>query len=85
MVHSAKTLSRPSASPVSRSSSCWSETIFCCSVRISSRPVRSPTWASRGYSCPPKLRWLIRPSAVYEGPAARAANEVEGWDDAWLG
>jgi citrate synthase len=28
---------------------------------------------------------LIRPSAVYEGPAARAANEVEGWDDAWLG
>jgi citrate synthase len=26
---------------------------------------------------------LIRPSAVYEGPAARAADEVDGWDDAW--
>ncbi len=38
MVHSAKTLRWLSASPVSRSSSCWSETIFCCMVRISSRP-----------------------------------------------
>jgi citrate synthase len=26
---------------------------------------------------------LIRPSAVYVGPASRAASEVEGWDPAW--
>src|SRR6478672_6431094 len=64
IVTSAKTLSRLSGSPDSRSSSCWRETIFCCRVRISSSPVRSPTWARRGYSWPPKLRWLIRPSGV---------------------
>ncbi len=32
------------------------------SVRIISRPVRSPTWASRGYRCPPKFRCRILPS-----------------------
>jgi len=26
---------------------------------------------------------LIRPSAVYTGPARRAADEVDGWDPAW--
>ena len=26
---------------------------------------------------------LIRPSAVYAGPAPRPASDVEGWDDAW--
>src|SRR5215210_8977628 len=26
---------------------------------------------------------LIRPSAVYTGPASRKADEVEGWDPAW--
>jgi citrate synthase len=26
---------------------------------------------------------LIRPSAVYAGPATRPADEVEGWDAAW--
>ena len=26
---------------------------------------------------------LIRPSAVYTGPAERAASDVDGWDDAW--
>ena len=26
---------------------------------------------------------LIRPSAVYAGPAERKADEVDGWDDAW--
>ena len=31
-----------------------------CRVRIISRPVRSPTWASRGYLCPPKFRCRIR-------------------------
>jgi len=28
---------------------------------------------------------LIRPSAVYTGPAARSADEVEGWDASWAG
>ena len=28
---------------------------------MSSRPVRSPTCASRGYRCPPKFRWLMSP------------------------
>src|SRR3954449_6605142 len=69
IVHSAKTLSRASASPNSRSSSCCSQTIFSCSVRISSSPVRSPTCARRGYSWPPKLRWLIRPSLVRSNSA----------------
>ena len=26
---------------------------------------------------------LIRPSAVYTGPSSRAADSVEGWNDAW--
>jgi len=26
---------------------------------------------------------LIRPSAIYAGPAVRRASEVEGWNDAW--
>ena len=26
---------------------------------------------------------LIRPSAVYTGPSARKASEIDGWDDAW--
>ena len=26
---------------------------------------------------------LIRPSAVYQGPAPRPASEIEGWKDAW--
>jgi citrate synthase len=26
---------------------------------------------------------LIRPSAIYTGPASRKASEVEGWDPAW--
>ena len=26
---------------------------------------------------------LIRPSAIYAGPAPRPASDVEGWDDAW--
>jgi citrate synthase len=28
---------------------------------------------------------LIRPSAVYTGPASRPAADVEGWDPAWAG
>src|SRR3954451_14624644 len=72
IVVSAKTFSRPSSAPgwpFFFASSCCSETIFCCMVRMSSRPVRSPTWARRGYSWPPKLRWLIRPSAVRSNSA----------------
>jgi citrate synthase len=26
---------------------------------------------------------LIRPAALYVGPAARPAEEVAGWDDRW--
>ena len=33
------------------------------SVRIISSPVRSPTWARRGWVCPPNGRWRIRPSS----------------------
>ena len=28
---------------------------------------------------------LIRPSAVYTGPPARKADEVDGWKAAWAG
>jgi citrate synthase len=28
---------------------------------------------------------LIRPSAIYTGPAERRASDVEGWKDAWAG
>ena len=28
---------------------------------------------------------LIRPSAIYTGPASRKASEVEGWDETWAG
>src|SRR6478609_1699578 len=44
------------------------------SVRISSSPVRSPTWASRGYRWPPKLRWLILPSGVRSNSAPHASS-----------
>jgi citrate synthase len=26
---------------------------------------------------------LIRPSAIYSGPATRPATEIEGWNDNW--
>jgi citrate synthase len=26
---------------------------------------------------------LIRPSALYTGPASRQASEVSGWSDSW--
>ena len=28
---------------------------------------------------------LIRPSAVYTGPSARKASEIDGWNEAWCG
>ena len=45
-----------------------------CSVRIISRPVRSPTCARRGYRWPPKLRWRMRPSAVRSNSAPHASS-----------
>ena len=39
-----------------------------------SSPVRSPTWASRGYSWPPKFRWLILPSLVRSNSAPQASS-----------
>src|SRR5438309_6780232 len=49
--------------------------IPCCwSVRIISRPVRSPTWARRGYLWPPKLRWRMRPSRVRSKTAPQASS-----------
>ena len=45
-----------------------------CSVRIISRPVRSPTCARRGYLWPPKLRWRMRPSVVRSNSAPHASS-----------
>ena len=45
-----------------------------CSVRIISRPVRSPTCARRGYLWPPKLRWRMRPSGVRSNSAPHASS-----------
>ena len=74
IVSSAKTLIPLSISPVSRPSFCCSATIFCCMVRISSRPVRSPTCARRGYSCPPKLRCEIFPALVRSKSAPHVSS-----------
>ena len=73
-VVSAKTLIIASGSPNSTASACCIATTFCCRLRIISRPVRSPTWASRGYSCPPKFRWLILPSLVRSKTAPQASS-----------
>ena len=43
-------------------------------MRIISSPVRSPTCASRGYSWPPKFRWLILPSGVRSNSAPQASS-----------
>src|SRR3954451_5918816 len=51
-----------------------SETARCWSVRIISRPVRSPTCASRAYLCPPKSRWEIRPSSVRSKSAPQSSS-----------
>ena len=49
-------------------------TPWSCRVRIISSPVRSPTWASRGYLCPPKLRCRMRPSFVRSKTAPQASS-----------
>src|SRR5438045_4036160 len=49
-------------------------TAWSCSVRIISRPVRSPTWARRAYLCPPKSRWRIRPSFVRSKSAPHSSS-----------
>ncbi len=41
---------------------------------MSSRPVRSPTCARRGYPCPPKLRCEIRPSFVRSKRAPQVSS-----------
>src|SRR5262249_21365670 len=74
IVVSANTRIIASGSPCSLASSCCSATTRCWSVRIISRPVRSPTWARRGYSWPPKLRWLILPSRVRSNSAPQASS-----------
>src|SRR6266487_4592483 len=83
IVVSAKILIIASGSPCSRASSCCSATTFCCRVRIISRPVRSPTWASRGYWWPPKLRWLILPSAVRSNSAPQASSSQTRSGASW--
>ena len=74
IVVSAKTLIIASGSPNSTASACCIATTFCCRLRIISSPVRSPTCASRGYSCPPKFRWLILPSLVRSKTAPQASS-----------
>src|SRR5262245_4823305 len=44
------------------------------SVRIISRPVRSPTWARRFQVCPPNARWRIRPSGVRSNRAPHSSS-----------
>src|SRR5664279_1099988 len=73
----------PPAPSAAVSSSCRSDTIFCCSVRISSRPVRSPTCANRGYSWPPKFRWLIRPSGVRSNSAPYVSSSHTRCGASW--
>ncbi|CAB5240242.1 unannotated protein [freshwater metagenome] len=74
IVNSAKTLMLLSIEPYCSPSFCCNATIFCCIVRISSRPVRSPTCARRGYSCPPKLRCEIFPSLVRSNRAPHVSS-----------
>ena len=83
IVVSAKTLIIASGSPNSAASACCSATTFCCRVRIISSPVRSPTWASRGYSCPPKFRWLILPSGVRSNSAPQASSSQTRSGASW--
>ena len=55
------------------------------SVRIISRPVRSPTWARRGCEWPPNGRWRIRPSAVRSktAPHSSSSRTRAGASVAW--
>ena len=55
------------------------------SVRIISRPVRSPTWASRGCEWPPNGRWRIRPSSVRSktAPHTSSSRTRSGASMAW--
>src|SRR5436309_2902256 len=51
-------------------------TVLSWRVRIISRPVRSPTWARRGYWWPPKLRCRVRPSGVRSTRAPQASSSL---------
>src|SRR6478736_5665017 len=55
------------------------------SVRIISSPVRSPTWASRGWEWPPNGRWRIRSSRVRSktAPQASSSRTRSGASSAW--
>src|SRR6476469_5962370 len=55
------------------------------SVRIISNPVRSPTWARRGWEWPPNGRWRIRPSRVRSktAPQASSSRTRSGASSAW--
>src|SRR5262245_16683046 len=55
------------------------------SVRIISRPVRSPTWARRGWEWPPNGRCRIRPSRVRSNtaPQASSSRTRSGDSSAW--
>ena len=68
---------RPSAgagscTPCRRRCPRW--TPCCWSVRIISRPVRSPTCARRAYRWPPKSRWRMRPSFVRSKSAPHSSS-----------
>ena len=55
------------------------------SVRIISSPVRSPTWASRGWEWPPNGRCRIRPSRVRSktAPHYSSSRTRSGASSAW--
>ncbi len=58
-------------------------TARCWSVRIISRPVRSPTCASRAYLWPPKSRWLISPSSVRSKRAPQSSSSCTRSGASW--
>src|SRR5881296_1574567 len=62
-------------------------TVLSWRVRIISRPVRSPTWARRGYWWPPKFRCRMRPSGVRSKRAPQASSSLTraGASWAWIG
>ncbi len=60
-----------------------SATARCCRVRIISRPVRSPTWASRAYLWPPKSRWEISPSSVRSNSAPQSSSSCTRSGASW--
>ena len=58
-------------------------TARCWRVRIISRPVRSPTWASRAYLWPPKSRCEISPSSVRSKSAPQSSSSCTRSGASW--